>query len=80
MQRQQSQVQMETLTNLDAAQVPETTYDVRDFQTKAFSKMKGSKGDEKAWPDWRYKFSDLLQTSLPQIVKCSQVFCHGSEL
>ena len=27
----------------------------RDFQTKAFSK-EGFKGDEKAWPDWRYKF------------------------
>ena len=55
MQRQQSQVQMETLTNLGAAQVAKT-YDARDFQTKTFSKMKGFKGDEKAWPDWRYKF------------------------
>ena len=56
MQRQQSQAQMETLTNLGAAHVAKTTYDARDFQTKAFSKMKGFKGDEKAWPDWRYKF------------------------
>ena len=56
MQRQQSQAQMETLTNLGAAQVAKTTYDARDFQAKAFSKMKGFKGDEKAWPDWRYKF------------------------
>ena len=23
---------------------------------QAFSKMKGFKGDEKAWPNWRYKF------------------------
>ena len=56
MQRQQSQAQMETLTNLGAAQFAKTTYDARDFQTKAFSKMKGFNGDEKAWPDWRYKF------------------------
>ena len=28
----------------------------RGFQTKASSKMKGFKGDEKAWPDWQYKF------------------------
>ena len=56
MQRQQSQVQMETLTNLGAAQVAKTTYDASDFQTKAFSKMKGFKGDEKTWLDWRYKF------------------------
>ena len=32
------------------------TYDARDIQTKAFAKMKGFKGDEKAWPDWRHKF------------------------
>ena len=37
MQRQQSQVQMETLTNLGAAQVAKTTCDARDFQTKAFA-------------------------------------------
>ena len=53
---QQSQAQMETLTNLGAAQVAKTTYDARDFQTKAFSRMKGFKGDEKACPEWRYKF------------------------
>ena len=47
---------METITNLGAAQVAKTTYDARDFQTKAFSKMEGFKGDEKAWSDWRYKF------------------------
>ena len=47
---------METLTNLGAAQVAKTTCDARDFQTKASSKMEGFKGDEKAWPDWRYKF------------------------
>ena len=45
-----------TLTNLGAAQVAKTTCDVRDFQTKAFAKVKGFRGDEKAWPDWRYKF------------------------
>ena len=56
MQRQQSQVQMETLTNFGVARVAKTTYDVRDFQSEAFTKMKGIKGDEKAWPDWRYKF------------------------
>ena len=56
MQRQQSQGQTETLTNLGAAQVAKTKYDARDFQTQAFAKMKGFKGDEKAWPDWRYKF------------------------
>ena len=56
MQRQQSQAQMEILTNLGAAQVAKTTYDARDFQTKAFSKMKGFKGDEEGWPDWRCKF------------------------
>ena len=47
---------METLTTPGAAQVAKTTYDARDFQTKAISKMKGFKGDEKAWPGWRYKF------------------------
>ena len=56
MQRQQSQAHMETLTNLGAVQVAKTTYDARDFQTKAFPKMKAFKCDEKAWPDWRYKF------------------------
>ena len=56
MKRQQSQAHMETLTNLGAAQVAKTTYDARDFQTKAFAKMKGFRGDETAWPDWRYKF------------------------
>ena len=56
MQRQQSQAQMETLSHLGAAQVAKTTYDARDLQTKAFTKMKGFKGDEKARPDWRYKF------------------------
>ena len=48
MQRQQSQAQMETLTNLGAAQLAKTTYDARDVQTKAFAKMIGFKGDEKA--------------------------------
>ena len=56
MQRQQSQGQMETFTNLGAAQVAKTTCDARDFQTKTFTKMKGFKGDENAWPDWRFKF------------------------
>ena len=66
LQRQQSQAQIETLTNLGAAQVAKTTYDARDFQTKAFSKMKGFKGDEKAWPDWRYKFRVEASRCLPQ--------------
>ena len=56
MRRRQSQAQMETLTNLGAAQVAKTTFDARDLQTKTFTKIKGSKGAEKAWPDWRYKF------------------------
>ena len=56
MQGQQSRAKMETLANLGDAQVAQTTYDARDFQTKAFTKLKGFKGDEKAWPDWRYKF------------------------
>ena len=56
MQIQQSQAQMESLTNPGAAQVAKTTNDARDIQTKAFSKMKGFKEDEKASPDWRYKF------------------------
>ena len=56
MQRQQSQAQMETLTNLGATLFAKTTHDARNFETKAFAKMKGFKGDEKAWPDWRYKF------------------------
>ena len=49
MQRQHTQAQMETLTNLGAAQVAKTTNDARDFQTKAFAKMKGFRGHEKAW-------------------------------
>ena len=44
MQRQQSQAQMEALTNLGDAQVAKTTYEARDFQTEAFSKMKGVSG------------------------------------
>ena len=48
MQRQQSQAQMEILTNLGAAQLAKTTYDARDVQTNAFAKMKGFKGDEKS--------------------------------
>ena len=48
---------METLANLGAAQVAKMTCDARDFQTEAFSKMKGFKCDEKAWSDWRYNFS-----------------------
>ena len=35
-QRHQSQAQMESLTNLGAAQVAKTTYDARDSQTKTF--------------------------------------------
>ena len=40
MQRQQSQVQMDTLENLGVARVAKMTYDARDFQTKAFAKLK----------------------------------------
>ena len=47
MQRQQSQAQTETLSNLGVAQVCKTTYDARDPQTKAFTKMKGFKCDER---------------------------------
>ena len=56
MQRQQTQAQEKPLTNLGAAQIAKVTYDTQDFQKKAFSKMKGFKGDEKTWADWRYKF------------------------
>ena len=38
----------------------------RDVQTKAFIKMKGFKGDEKAWPDWRYKFRVEASTCFRQ--------------
>ena len=65
MQRQQSQAQMETLTNLGTAQVAKTTCNARDFQTKAFVRMKGSKGDEKNWVDWRYKFRVELARGFP---------------
>ena len=50
MQRQQSQAQMETLTNLGTALAAKTTSDARDIQTKAFAKI------EKDRPDWRCKF------------------------
>ena len=40
-QRPHSQVQVETLINLGAAQVAKTTSDAHDFQTKAFSEMRG---------------------------------------
>ena len=33
-----------------------TRYDARDVQTKAFSKKKGFKSDEKAWPNSRDMF------------------------
>ena len=65
MQGQQSQAQMETLTNLGAALVAKTTYGARDYQTKAFSKMKGFKGDEKAWRDWKYKFRGEASRCFP---------------
>ena len=51
MQRQQCQAQMETLTNLGAAQVAKTTYDTRDFQTKAFSREAAAILD---WAEDRY--------------------------
>ena len=38
------------------AQVAKTTYDARDSHTKALAELRGFKGDEKDWPDWRYKF------------------------
>ena len=40
-QRQQSQAQIETLTNLGAAQVAKTTYDARDFQGKSILQDEG---------------------------------------
>ena len=57
MQRQQSQAQMETLTNLGAVQVAKTTYDARDFETKTFTKMKRFKGDEKGLAGFRVEAS-----------------------
>ena len=46
-QRQQSRIQMETLINFGAAQITMATSDAHDFQTKAFSEMRGVKGDER---------------------------------
>ena len=46
MQRQQSQGQMQTLTNLGAAQIAKTTCNIHNFET--FSKIKKFKGDEKS--------------------------------
>ena len=66
MLRQKSQVQMETLTNLGAAQVVKKSYDARDCHTKAFAKLKSFKGDEKAWPDWWYKFRVEASRSFSQ--------------
>ena len=37
---------------------------------KAFAKMKGFKGDEKPWPDWRYKFR----------VEASRCFRHAAAI
>ena len=45
-QKEQSRVQMETLISHGAAQIAKTTSDAHDFQTKAFSEMRGVKGDE----------------------------------
>ena len=47
-QKQQSRIQMETLINLGARQIAETTSDAREFQTKAFSEVRSVKGDENA--------------------------------
>ena len=55
-QRQQSQVQMETFINLGAVRVAKTTSDAHDFQTKAFSEMRGQKSDDNAESGWVYKF------------------------
>ena len=54
------------IANVGAAQVAKMTCDARDFQTKAFSKMKGFRGDEKAWPDWHYKFRVEAASSFRQ--------------
>ena len=60
-QRQQSQAQMETLTNLGAAQVAKTTYDSRDFQIKAFSKLLCWIGQDK--DDQPISESDIQQVA-----------------
>ena len=39
-------------------------------KAKAFSKMTGLKGDEKTWPDWRYKFR----------VEASRCFHHAAAI
>ena len=39
-------------------------------KAKAFSKMKGLNGDEKTWPDWRYKFR----------VEASRCFHHAAAI
>ena len=55
-QEHQSRVHYETLINLGTAQIAKTTSDAHDLQTKAFSEMRGVKGDENAWSGWVYKF------------------------
>ena len=55
-QKQQSRVQMETLINLGAGQVAKVTSDAHDFQTKAFSEMRGEMCDENGCSGWVYKF------------------------
>ena len=70
MQRQQTQAQLEALTNLGTAQVAKAAYDAHEHHKKAFSKMKGFKGDEKTWPDWRYKFR----------VEASKCFEHAADI
>ena len=56
---------MEILTNFGAAQVAKTR-----LSGKAFVKMKGFKGVEKVWPDWRYNFG----------VEASRCFRHTSAI
>ena len=55
-QRRHSQVRMGTLVNFGAARVAKTTSGAHDFQTKAFSEIRGERSDETAWSGWVYKF------------------------
>ena len=56
MQRQQSQAQVETLTILALRKWPRRRTMPAIFRRKRFPRLKGFKGDERAWSDWRYMF------------------------
>ena len=49
----QSATNVPTESGVAETTVSSSEYDARKLRTKAFTKMKGFKGDEKARPDWR---------------------------